>query len=182
MRSCEPLDSIAGCDTVGEIRNQLKSQTLEAVTPASFTAVGGRVFPDEPSIQDQLDLEQIVKAWSSVHAPTYGNPIGQSSTTVQAAGAGGEAEVDVLTAEKSEVYRVQAISLQNGGGAAPIVCKVLIGDCPLVFDLTGAPSTTTPFSLTQPVFVDLNSPLKFAVLSGTASDALLIVNAIKVSQ
>jgi hypothetical protein len=129
-----------------------------------------------------LDLEQIVNAWSSVHAPTYGNPIGQSSKTVQAAGAGGEAEVDVLTAEKSEVYRVQGIALQNGGAGAPLVVKVLIGDCPLVFDLTGAPSTTTPFALTQPVFVDLNSPLKFAVLSGTASDALLIVNAIKVSQ
>ena len=88
----------------------------------------------------------------------------------------------VLNAEKSEVYRVQAVAVQNGGGAAPVVVKVLIGDCPLIMDLTGAPSTSTPFPLTQPVFVDLNSPLKFAVLSGTATDALLIVNAIKVSQ
>lgn len=167
---------------LGEIRNQLKSQNLESVLPAALKSVGGQVFPDEPSIGDQIDFAQIVKTWSSVHAPTYGNPIGSTSTTAQAAGQGGEAEVDVLTATKSEVFRVQAIALQNGGGAAPIVAKVLIGDCPIVFDLTGAPSTTTPFSLNQPIFVDANSPLKFAVLSGTASDALLIVNAIKVSQ
>jgi hypothetical protein len=167
---------------MGEIRNQLKSQSLESVNPDTFNSVGGRVFPDAPSIQDQLDLEQIVKAWGAVHAPTYGNPIGQSSKTVTAAGQGGEAEVTVLSAEKSEVYRVQGVAIQNGGAGAPVIAKVLIGDCPLVFDLTGAPSTTTPFPLTQPVFVDLNSPLKFAVLSGTATDALLIVNAIKVSQ
>tara|TARA_R110002072_G_scaffold98096_4_gene215975 strand:+ start:189 stop:692 length:504 start_codon:yes stop_codon:yes gene_type:complete len=167
---------------MGEIRNQLKSQSLEAVNPDSFNSVGGRVFPDAPSLADQIDLAQIVSAWSAVHAPTFGNPIGQSSITAQGAGQGGEAEVTVLSAEKSEVYRVQAVALQNGGGAAPIVAKVLIGDCPITMDLTGAPSTSTPFPLTQPVFVDLNSPLKFAVLSGTATDALLIVNAIKVSQ
>ncbi len=167
---------------MSEIRNQLKSQSLEAVVPSTFNTVGGRVFPDDTSIQDQLDLEQIVKAWSSVHAPTYGNPIGQSSADFTAAGQGGEAEVDVVTASKSQVYRIQGIALANGGGAAPIVCKILIGQCALVMDLTGAPSTTTPFPLSQPVFVDLNSPLKFAVLSGTATDATLIVNAIKVSQ
>jgi len=182
MQSCEPSDSTGGRDSVGEIRNQLKSQNLESVLPSALKSVGGEVFPDNPSIQDQIDFAQIVNGWASVHAPTYGNPIGASSSTVSAAGQGGEAEVDVLTATKSEVYRVQSIALQNGGGAAPIVAKVLIGDCPLTMDLTGAPSTTTPFSSTTPLFVDANSPLKFAVLSGSASDALLIVNAIKVSQ
>jgi len=36
--------------------------------------------------------------------------------------------------------------------------------------------------MTNTLFVDLNSPLIFTVLSGTATDAALIVNAIKVSQ
>ena len=167
---------------MSEIRNQLKSQSIQAVVPSTFESVGGRIFPDEPSVDDQKILSQIVKTWQAAHSPTYGSPIGQSSQTFTGTGAGGEAEVEVVTASKSQVYRIQGIALANAGGAAPVVCKVLIGDCPLVFDLTGAPSTTTPFPLTQPVFVDLNSPLKFAVLSGTASDAALIVNAIKVSQ
>jgi hypothetical protein len=165
-----------------EIRNQLKNQSIQDVDPAAFETVGGRVFPDQPSIQDQMALTQIAELWKSAHTPTYGSPIGRSSLSTTAAGQGGEATVNVLTAEKSQVYRVQAIALQNGGGAAPVVAKVSIGDVPLVMDLTGAPSTTTPFPLSQPVFVDLNSPLSFAVLSGTATDAVLLVNAIKVSQ
>lgn len=167
---------------MSEIRNQLKSQSIQAVSPATFETVGGRIFPDEPSVLDQEALSQIVKTWQAAHSPTYGSPIGQSSQTFTGTGAGGEAEVDVVTATKSQVYRVQGIAVANAGGGAPVVCKVLIGDCPLVMDLTGAPSTTTPFPLSQPVFVDLNSPLKFAVLSGTAGDAQLLVNAIKVSQ
>lgn len=167
---------------MSEIRNQLKSQSLEAVVPSSFNEVGGRVFPDEPSINDQTTLNQIVASWAAVHVPAFGNPIGQSSQTVSKAGAAGEAEVEVLTATKSEVYRVQAIAVSNSGGAAEVICRVLIGDCPLTIDLTAGPSTSQPFPLTQPVFVDLNSPLKFAVTTGTGTDATLIVNAIKVSQ
>ena len=165
-----------------EIRNQLKNQSIKDVDPAAFEQVGGSVFPDEPSISDQIALSQIVSAWSASHSPTFGSPIGRSSLSTTAAGQGGEATVNVLTAEKSQVYRVQAIAVSNGGGAAPVVCKVSIGDVPLVMDLTGAPSTNTPFPLSQPVFVDLNSPLSFAVISGTATDAVLMVNAIKVSQ
>jgi hypothetical protein len=165
-----------------ETRNQLKSQSIEAVVPATFETVGGRIFPDSSSIDDQLTLSQVVNTWQAAHTPTYGSPIGQSSTDYTAAGQGGEAEVDVVTATKSQVIRIQAIAVANGGGGAPVVCKILIGTVPLVMDLTGAPSTTTPFPITQPIFVDVNSPLKFAVLSGTATDATLLVNGIKVSQ
>lgn len=165
-----------------EIRNQLKNQSIKDVDPAAFEQVGGSVFPDAPSIHDQMALSQIVSAWSASHSPTYGSPIGRSSLSTTGTGQGGEATVNVLTATKSQVYRVQAIAIQNAGGAAPVVAKVSIGDVPLVMDLTGAPSTITPMQLTVPVFVDLNSPLSFAVLSGTATDAVLMVNAIKVSQ
>jgi len=167
---------------MGEIRNQLKNQSIEAVDPVAFETVGGRVFPDEPSISDQQALAQIVSTWQAAHAPTYGQPIGQSSQTVSAAGQGGEAEVDVLTATKSQVWRVQSIAMSNGGGGAPVVAKILIGDCPIVLDFTANPNESAPFSITNALYVDLNSPLKFAVLSGTATDAALIVNAIKVSQ
>ena len=171
-------------EIVSEIRNQLKSQSLEAVVPSSFNEVGGRVFPDEPSVDDQTTLNQIVASWAAVHVPAFGNPIGQSSQTVTKAGAAGEAEVEVLTATKSQVYRVQSIALANGGGAAPGVAKILLGDCPLILDATSAPSSAGEPVLVGagPFFVDLNSPLKFAVTSGTGTDATLIVNAIKVSQ
>lgn len=167
-----------------EVRNQLKSQSIQAVDPASFETVGGRVFPDQATIQDQTALSDIVSTWQASHAPTYGQPIGQSSSTITKAGAAGEAEVDVVTATKSQVYRIQSIALANGGGAAPVVAKILLGDCPLILDATAAPSSAGEpvLSGTGPFFVDLNSPLKFAVTSGTGTDATLIVNVIKVSQ
>ena len=169
---------------MGEIRNQLKSQSFEAVVPSTFNEVGGRVFPDNATIADQVDLEQIVKTWGAVHNPTYGSPIGQSSKTYTAAGQGGEAEVNVVTAEKSEVIRIQSIALANGGGSAPVSAKVLLGDCPLILDALAAPNSTGEPILvgSGPWFVDLNSPLKFAVLSGAATDATLLVNGIKVNQ
>ena len=172
---------------VDEVRNQLKSQSIQAVDPVSFETVGGRVFPDEPTIQDQKALSDIVSTWQASHAPTYGNPIGQSSVTFQKAGASGEAVVTVIEAVKSQVWRVQGIAIANAGGAAPVVCKILLGDLTLTIDATGNPSGTTPVSsqngvMTFPIFVDLNSPLKFAVTSGAGTDATLIVNAIKVSQ
>jgi len=167
-----------------EIRNQLKNQNLNSVLPGSLKQVGGAVFPDEPSIKDQLALSQIVKAWAAVHAPTYGNPIGSTSATATKAGASGEAEVDVVTATKSTVYRIQSIALGNGGGAAPVVAKILLGDCPLILDATASPSSAGEPVLVGagPFFVDVNSPLKFAVTSGTGTDATLLVNYIAVSQ
>ena len=165
-----------------EIRNQLKSQSFGDVLPSSLSQVGKVVFPDEPTVTDQMTLQQIINTWSAVHAPTYGNPIGASSATTTAVGAGGEAEVDVLQATKSEVFRIQAISMSNAGGAAPVVAKIIIGGCPIVLDFTANPSASAAFPLTNPLFVDVNSPLKFAVLSGTATDAALVVNYIKTSQ
>jgi len=165
-----------------EIRNQLKNQAFGALLPRSLKQVGDAIFPDLPSLEDQRALEQIINTWSAIHAPTYGNPIGSSSATINATGAGGEAEVDVLTAVKSQVFKVQAISIANAGGAAPVICKILLGDVALVMDLTGAPSTQTPFPISNAIYVDANSPLKFAVLSGTASDAVLNVNYISTSQ
>jgi hypothetical protein len=119
-----------------------------------------------------------------VHAPTYGNPIGSTSLTISKAGAAGEAEVDVVTATKSEVFRIQSIALANGGGAAPVVARILLGNCPLIIDATAAPSSAGEpvLSAAGPFFVDVNSPLKFAVTSGTGTDATLLVNVIKVSQ
>ena len=167
---------------MGEIRNQLKSQSIQAVDPNAFETVGGRVFPDEPSIEDQQALAQIVATWQAAHAPTYGQPIGQSSQTVSAAGLSGETPVQVLTATKSQVWRVQSIAMSNSGGGAPVVAKITIGNCPIVMDFTANPNESAPFSMTNTLFVDLNSPLIFTVLSGTATDAALIVNALKVSQ
>ena len=167
---------------MSEIRNQLKNQSFAAVLPSSFEVVGGRVFPDEPSTDDQLVLAQIVKTWQAAHNPTYGTPIGGSSSTVTAVGAGSEASVTVLEALKSEVYQVQAVSITNAGSGGPVVCSVSIGGVPLIAANVTDPASSGPVALSLPVFVDVNSSLTFKVLSGTATDATISVQSIKTSQ
>ena len=167
---------------MSEIRNQLKNQSFAAVIPSSFEVVGGRVFPDEPSVNDQLVLSQIVKTWQAAHTPTYGTPIGGSSSVTTATGAGSEASVTVLEALKSEVYRIQAVSIANGGSGGPVVCSVSLGGVPLIAANVTDPASAAPVALSLPVFVDSASSLSFKVLSGTATDAVISVQAIKVSQ
>tara|TARA_R110000824_G_scaffold136258_3_gene299851 strand:+ start:286 stop:789 length:504 start_codon:yes stop_codon:yes gene_type:complete len=167
---------------MSEIRNQLKNQSFEAVVPSSFGVVGGRVFPDEPSVEDQLVLAQIVKTWQAAHNPTYGTPIGGSSEVQTAVGAGSAASVDVVTAVKSQVIQVQAVGITNGGGGDVVVCQVFLGGIPLGDPAAIDPSSTGRVALSYPVFVDNTTSLTFKVLSGTATDATISAATIKISQ
>ena len=161
---------------MGEIRNQLKSQSLAAVLPSAFSAVGGRVFPDEPSLEDQLDLRQIVNAWAAVHAPNYGQPIPQTGGTASTDGAG-----EVLEPNTNEVYRINYIALQNAGGA-PIEAVPQIGGVPIA---STAGSTVGPGEtqiIMGPFMVDKLLPIAVAVTSGTAGDLTTTAVFIKVAQ
>ena len=60
---------------MGELRNQLKSQNLSTVSPTAFGEVGGRVFPDNPSIADVNDLIQIVRGGRPVILLSLVSPI-----------------------------------------------------------------------------------------------------------
>lgn len=161
---------------MGEVRNQLKSQSLEAVEPSSFQAVGGRVFPDAPSLEDQLDLRQIVNAWAAVHAPNYGQPIPQTGGTATKDGAG-----EVLEPSTNEVYRINYISLVNAG-AAPIVCVPQIGSTPCASTEAGTVPPGETKIIMGPFMCDKQLPIAITVTSGTAADLTTTAVFIKVAQ
>jgi hypothetical protein len=91
-----------------EVRNQLKSQNLSTVSPTAFGEVGGRVFPDNPSIEDINALIQIVKGWRAVHLPSLGSPISKSCVITSQTGDG-----TMLSPLGNEIYHVQNIAFQN---------------------------------------------------------------------
>lgn len=95
--------------TMDEVRNQLKSQNLSTVAPTAFGEVGGRVFPDNPSIEDINALIQIVKGWRAVHLPSLGSPISKSCVITSQNGDG-----TMLSPSGNEIYHVQNIAFQNG--------------------------------------------------------------------
>lgn len=166
---------------MGEIRNQLKSQSLAALLPTSIEQVGGAIFPDTGTIGDQMDLTQIIQAYSSVHSPTYGSPIGSTGATNSVSGA-----ETLLSMTKAQVAKVETIQFTNGGGAAPILVGLTLGGVALPMDSNGATSVacgpSESIARTFDIHVDVNTPLVVVVASGTASDLTSQIAYIKTSQ
>lgn len=109
-----------------EIRQQLRNKSLENTFVDAIKTVGNRIFPDDLAIIDMIALQQIVDAWRSTHAQTYGNVLPNTgSITEGIADGGGVAPVD------NQVMDIVGISLANSGGA-PVEVSVGIGDLPVV--------------------------------------------------
>ena len=166
---------------MGEIRNQLKSQNLGALLPTSIKQVGAQVFPDNTTIQDQLDFAQIIRAWASVHNPTFGTPIGSTGATSTKDGA-----ETLLQLTKVQVAKLLNVSFTNAGGV-PLEVQLLINNVPLALDNTGQTILAVNGGETLGVnlaglFADVNLPVSVSVASGTASDLTTELNYILTSQ
>lgn len=159
-----------------EIRNQLKNQSFDDVLPSALKQVGGVVFPDNPSVDDQIAFAQIVNAWQAVHTPTYGQPIPNSGSVKTVTGSG-----EALNPGDNEVYRIEYIAMTNSGGAPADVLPL----CNSIPMCSSDVSTIQPNSTTVvkgPFFVDKLLPLSVAITSGTATDIATSFITIKISQ
>lgn len=160
---------------MNEVRNQLKSQNLSTVSPTAFGEVGGRVFPDNPSIQDINALIQIVRGWRSVHLPSYGSPIARSSAITTQNGDG-----SILSPSSNEVFNVQSLAFSNVDVGAQVIVAQIISPlgvaCPININpdpaagssaLTIGPGET--LAVTIDLILDSNHSLFIAVTSGDPS-------------
>ena len=172
-----------------ELRNQLKSQNLSTVSPTAFGEVGGRVFPDNPSIADVNDLIQIVKGWRAVHLPSLGSPISKSATITSQTGNG-----DILQPTNAQVMRVQTVAFSN----IDVTPQDIVGQiidvstgtaCPLNLNpdpASGTNTLTLPAGETLSVNVDLildsNHKLFFAVTNGDPASCEMVAYSYLTSQ
>lgn len=164
---------------MSDIRNQLKSQSLDQVLPSAFKQVGGVVFPDKSAVVNLNDLAQIVNSYRSVHAPAYGSPIPNTGTVKT-----GIEDGEGLEPQDNEAYNILALEATNGGGAAPLEIKITISDV-LVYAGAIAPSQTIGLGDLPAVFpltLVKGNALKFSVSSGTATDLTAKVAYNKTSQ
>jgi len=155
-----------------ELRNLLKDQSLNDVSPASFAQVGGVVFPDQGAAFSLADFGTIVEAFRHVHLPTYGSAIARSAKTSSVNSNG-----DLLTVSGNQVAVVQAIQITTTGGDPSIVALNLNGV--LVSNPTADPAATQPVVLPYPLVVDVNSPLSVAESS---ADITLVCTYYMISQ
>jgi len=150
-----------------KVREQLRNQSIGTVDPSSFLQVGSSVFPDVAAKIDLDALIQIVGAYATTHAPTYGQAI--PNTGFQTVGIENGVAVE---ASANEVLQIQGVNVTNGGGAAPIEVKMSLGDV-IIWNGVVAPNVT---SGTQDIIpsrtlqIVKGSALTFTVTSGTASD------------
>lgn len=159
-----------------EVRNQLKSQNLSTVSPTAFGDVGGRVFPDNPSIDDINALIQIVRGWRAVHLPSLGSPIARSATITNQTGNG-----SILGPVENEVFEVQSLGFSNVDvGPQSIIAQVVNNQtgavCPININLDVATGNSTLIlqagettSIPLSLILDSNHTLFLAVISGDPS-------------
>jgi len=97
-----------------ELRELLKSQSLDDVKPSAFASVGGVVFPDRPAAFDLADFVDVVDSYRAVHVPTYGNAIPNTVTTTSAFLATSKTSVDLLEVPTNQTYKILGISVRTG--------------------------------------------------------------------
>ena len=160
----------------GLVQNQLKSQSLNSVSPSAFKQVGGAIFPDSTANMDMAKLSAIVEAFQSVHSPNYGQPIPQTVSIDTVLGT-----QTLLTLTGNEVARIQSITMVNSGGE-PIVAHVKIGAAVIFVGMID-PATTTPL-MTQSAgfYLDSLNTLSISVISGSASDLATTALSMRVCQ
>lgn len=166
---------------MSELRNILKASTIDAATADQIHTVGGRVFLDASSIVDLNDFARIVDSWRGVHALSYGGPIAGTDTTTTH-NMQTDAVEAVLTPQNTEVERIVAVQVANGGGQ-PMEAALYVGGVN-----TGAqnininPSEEAGFCMCVPIVVGNSTPLQVKITSGSATDATVKVAHVKVGQ
>jgi len=138
-----------------ELLNQLKSQSLEAVSPTAFRQVGNPVFPDAGALTSLEAFGHIVEAFRHVHLPAYGQPIPRSSAVSSVNNDG-----DLLTASNNEVKRVLVVEITNSS-TDPATADLRLNGI-LVAQMTADPNATTAVQGLPDLWVDSLSPLSVA--------------------
>lgn len=92
---------------VDDLLDPLRYQNLRDYTAANLEAIGGGVFTERDTLEHLQMLDLIAKAYQSVHLPTLGKPIPQSSfykdVTISSI------STDLITAKSNEVIEIISI-------------------------------------------------------------------------
>lgn len=128
-----------------ELRELLKSQSLDNVQPSAFASVGGVVFPDQPAKFDLADFVDVVDSYRAVHVPTYGNAIPNTTDTTFSFLASTKTSVDLLTVPDNQTYRILGISVRTSSDYE-MTSAALVVDGINILDLADIDTLTATFS------------------------------------
>ena len=128
-----------------ELRDLLKSQSLDNVAPSSFQSVGGVVFPDRPAKFDLNDFVEVVNAFKAVHLPTNGAcPIPGSTSFTTVTQADTSDGVTLLTAGANEVLEIMSVYATVANDYGLTTGRLTMNDYPIanLGDIDGRTSSS----------------------------------------
>jgi hypothetical protein len=94
---------------MASIRDQISSLTVGDLQANQLSAVAGKVFMSANSTANQTVAQDLTSVWRAVHAPTYGQPIPNSASTITVVGDG-----DLLAPLDNQTALLSALSFTNG--------------------------------------------------------------------
>ena len=123
---------------MGDIRDQLQNLTGGELLASQLSTAGGKAFVSVNARGTQKDMVDVTTFWRSIHAPTYGNPIANSGTTVNGTV---DSAPTVLQVPNNEVAMLQAMIFTNANASNPSTVTLTL-DTVIILQMDVPPSTT----------------------------------------
>ena len=164
---------------MSKTQTYFQNTNLGGFTVAQMKQYGELLTLEPKNINNLSDLAKYLTVYHAQHAPLYGQAI-PATSSIESKTATDDNTQTLLSATGQEVYKIQAITCTNAGGA-PVEVEVMINDFVFVKS-AGNPSTTTVFTLPYAFTIDSLLDLNFKVVSGNATDTTMKALVTKVCQ
>lgn len=98
---------------VDDLLDPLRFNNLGAFELPDVRTIGGGVFAEKGTLEHLKTLDLVVKAYTSIHAPTYSHQI-PTTPYAKVATIDSAATTKLLEPAKNEVYRVDTVNVMSG--------------------------------------------------------------------
>jgi hypothetical protein len=143
---------------VDDLLDPLRYNNLSNFELTDVRSIGGGVFAEKNTLEHLRILDLIVKAYQSVHVPTFGHPIPNTSQ-IQGAVITSATDTKIISPSIGEVLKVQALQMtssETGTTASIYIYDTASNTSVLYWSGATLPSGTT---ITPFVGADGNAPL-----------------------
>ena len=144
----------------GTIRDSLQGQTLDDFDPSQFSTAGGMLFYSMDSAPNQVDIHSLVSTYQSVHLPSFGQFIPQSSG-ITADSITDSGPTTLVSPTGNQVIKVEAVTFVNGG-VGGVTFTLTLNDGLKSMTIASeevSASTTKPIVLQTPLVIDSNATI-----------------------
>ena len=147
---------------VDDLLDPLRYNNLSNFELKDVRSIGGGVFVQEDTQEHLKVLDTVVKAYQSVHAPTFGHPIPNTSelhgTNITSA-----TDTKLITPAVGEVLKVQALQMTSSEAGTTV--SIYIYDTDSTTSILYWSGATLPSGTTITPFVgaDSNAPLNIGL-------------------